>query len=408
MELDNPDGPETSMPHTSTLTSSEWTMDVDVPPSPSIALLPMPDHDVPLAPSESSPPPSAVQLTQSGRPRRQYRLPKKFRDNLPGPEGPLPTIEAGPYEPGIAAHTGVRRVLLIVRDHLVTALNSFGLWRDYPERPTFDPDSSLTLEDLATPRHNSHTSIPPMPDDPPNSLSSGGGSPRPTYWPFPNLTVHGVMKWLNNGKTVKSEAEVTSFVRDIILSPEFEAADLIGFDAHRENQRLDAALSKDALRSQFNESTVEILVPSGDTSIPPRPFSVPGLLHRNLTSVIQEVFTGSLSHLLHFSPYKLFHKSPITGEDERVYGEIYTSDAFLNETETVRRRGQLPPDDPECVREKVVAAVMFASDATQLTQFGDTKAWPIYFMPGNLSKYVRAKPDSGGLIHLAYIPVVSV
>jgi hypothetical protein len=168
------------------------------------------------------------------------------------------------------------------------------------------------------------------------------------------------------------------------------------------------ALSKDALLSQFNESVVEILVPSGDTNVPPCRFPVPGLLHRNLTSVIQEAFTGPLSHLLHFSPYKLFHKSPITGEDERVYSEIYTSDAFLHETEKVHRHGQLPPNDSGCVREKVVAAVMFASDATQLTQFGDTKAWPIYFMPGNLSKYVRAKPDSGGLIHLAYIPVVSI
>jgi hypothetical protein len=131
---------------------------------------------------------------------------------------------------------GIRHVLLIVRDHLVTSLNSFGLWRDYPERPTFDPDSSLTLEDLATPRHNSHLSIPPMPDDPPHSPSIRAGSARPTYWPFPNPTIHGVMKWLNNGKTVKSEAEMTHFVRDVILSPEFEAADLIGFDAHRENQ----------------------------------------------------------------------------------------------------------------------------------------------------------------------------
>jgi len=356
------------------------------------------------------PPPIAPQLTQSGRPRRQYQLPKRYLDNLPRSEAPLQSAletELEPANSGTATQTGIRRVILIVRDHLVTALNSFGLWRDYPERPSFDPDSSLTLEDLAAPRHKSHLSIPPISNVPFN-VSAASAPSRATYWPFPNPAIHGVMRWLNNGKTAKSEAEVTHFVHDVILSPEFKTADLIGFDAHRENQRLDTALSQDALRGQFNESTVEILVPSGDTNIPPRPFSVPGLLHRKLTSVIQEAFTGSLSHLLHFSPYKLFHKSPISGEDERVYGEIYTSDAFLNETEKVRRHGQLPPDDPGCIREKVVAAVMFASDATQLTQFGDTKAWPIYFMPGNLSKYVRARPDSGGLLHLAYIPSVNI
>jgi hypothetical protein len=263
---------------------------------------------------ESLPPPllPTPQLTQSGRPRRQYQLPKRFHDNLPEPEAPLPA-ETEPAGSGTAAR--ITRVILIVRNRLVTALNSFGLWRDYPERPSFDPDSNLTL---------------------------------------------------------------------------------------------DKSLSKDMLHSQFQESTVEILVPSGDVNIPPRLFPVSGLLHRNLTSAIRDAFTGPLSHLLHFSPYKLFHKSPITREAERVYGEIYTSDAFLNETEQVRRHGQLPPEDPGCVREKVVAAVMFASDATQLTQFGDTKAWPIYFMLGNLSKYVRAKPDSGRLFHLAYIPVVSI
>jgi hypothetical protein len=361
--------------------------------------VPTSDHDEPLPPPPPPPPPLAPQLTQSGRPQRQYRLPKRFHDNLPRPEAPLPAVETNAANSGTVTHTGIRRVILIVRDHLVTALNSFGLWHDYPERPTFDPDSSLTLEDLATPRHKSHLSTPPIVND---------DNTRPAYWPFSNSAIHGIMKWLNNGKIMKSEAEMTYLVHDVILSPEFKTADLIGFDAHRENQRLDMALSKDALLSQFNESVVEILVPSGDTNVPPCRFPVPGLLHRNLTSVIQEAFTGPLSHLLHFSPYKLFHKSPITGEDERVYSEIYTSDAFLHETEKVHRHGQLPPNDSGCVREKVVAAVMFASDATQLTQFGDTKAWPIYFMPGNLSKYVRAKPDSGGLIHLAYIPVVSI
>ncbi len=348
--------------------------------------------------SSLPPPLPTPQLTQSGRPQRQYQLPKRFRDNIPEPEAPLPA-ETEPAGSGTAGR--ITRVILIVRNRLVTALNSFGLWRDYPERPSFDPDSNLTLEDLATPCHKSHLSG--ISNDPSDSVSA-----RPAYWPYPNPTIHGVMKWLNNGKTVKSEAEITHFVQDVVLVPEFQKADLIGFDAHRENQRLDKALSKDMLRSQFQESTVEILVPSGDVNIPPRLFSVSGLLHRNLTSVIRDAFTGPLSHLLHFSPYKLFHKSPITGEAERVYGEIYTSDAFLNETEQVRRHGQLPPEDPGCVREKVVAAVMFASDATQLTQFGDTKAWPIYFMPGNLSKYVRAKPDSGGLFHLAYIPAVSI
>jgi hypothetical protein len=49
---------------------------------------------------------------------------------------------------------------------------------------------------------------------------------------------------------------------------------------------------------------------------------------------------------------------------------------------------------------------MVASDETHLTDFGNAKAWPIYLMLGNLSKYIRSQPNSGAIHHLAYIPSV--
>ncbi|KAF9473197.1 hypothetical protein BDN70DRAFT_817600 [Pholiota conissans] len=212
------------------------------------------------------------------------------------------------------------------------------------------------------------------------------------------------MQWLNNGSTAKSEAQTNEFVRKVILSPDFAQEHLIGFDAHCENIRLDNALSKSSFQNQFKESAVDILVPSGSANVAPVMFSVPGLLHRKLTTVISDAFNSSLSHLFHFSPFKLYHQSPITNKEERVFGEIYTSDAFLDEHEKVQRHAPLPPDDLECKREKVVAALMFSSDATQLTNFGNASAWPIYLMLGNLSKYIRAQPNSGSMYHVAYMP----
>jgi hypothetical protein len=272
-------------------------------------------------------------------------------------------------------------------------MNSFGIWRDYPERPSVDPDALLTIEDLSNSNRYGTSGTHPS-------------KPSPPHWPFMNATVHAVMRWLNNGQTFKSEAETTKFVHDVILSPSFNQADLTDFDAHRENQRLDNALSQTALRSQFMESSVDILVPSGEVGVGPKTFTVPGLLHRKLTSVIQEAFQSPLAHLYHYSPFRLFQKSPISGRDERVYGEVFTSEAFLAESEWVQRRALLPPDDPDCKREKVVAALMVSSDATMLTDFGTAKAWPVYLMLGNLSKYIRAQPDSGAMHHLAYIPSV--
>ena len=237
---------------------------------PSIA----PDHDVPdtqvdahatqIGASLSSPP----SLTRSGRPRREYRLPKRFRDNIPEPPAPAPTA---PLNPDPNPHP-LRRVILIVRDRLTTVMNSFGIWREYPERPSVDPDSALTLEDLSNSHRHSNTSHATPPPHPSQS--------RPSYWPFSNATVHSVMQWMNNGQTMKSEAETTKFVHSVILSPTFNPADLAGFDAHRENQRLDKALlQKSALRSQFTESSVDILVPSGESNVEGRAFTVPGLLH---------------------------------------------------------------------------------------------------------------------------------
>ena len=377
------------------------SMEVDnsiSPPStssgpPGLVLGDMPDtQDIVL------PPPPL--LTRSGPPHREYRLPMRFRDNLPEPPAPAPIMPSN-----TEANTNpIRRIILIVRDRLVTIVNSFGIWRDYPERPSVDPDSHLTLEELSNSYHHhnghlrSHANM---------TLSSHSSESRPAHWPFQNPSVHGIMQWLNNGQTAKSEVETTKLIHDVILSPKFNSADLNGFDAHHENQRLDQALSESALRSQFIESSVEILVPSGECHVKGKPFEVPGLLHRKFTSVIQEAFESPLAHLYHYSPFRLFQKSRISGKDERIYGEIYTSDAFIEETESIRRHGLLPPDDPACKREKVVAAMMISSDAMMLTDFGTAKGWPIYFMLGNLSKYIRAQPDSGAMHHLAYIPSVS-
>ncbi|KAL1711752.1 hypothetical protein EV715DRAFT_268357 [Schizophyllum commune] len=119
----------------------------------------------------------------------------------------------------------------------------------------------------------------------------------------------------------------------------------------------------------------------------------------------KSAFSDSPAQYLHFSPFELRHStSGDAGDSQRLHGELYTSDAFLKAHDEVQRHGLLPEDDPHCTRERMVAALQFASDGTHLANFGNAKAWPIYVMLGNLSKYIRAVPTSGALYHLAYIP----
>ncbi len=142
-------------------------------------------------------------------------------------------------------------------------MNSFG---DYPNRPTTDPDAMLTIDDLYN-RHNSQPS-------PSNPTSQSSDLSRASYGPFSSKTLHSIMKWLNNGNTSKSEAETNRFVHDVNLSASFHCEDLVEFDAHRENQRLDKSLKESALQSHFVESSIDILVPSGNISIWPKHFTV--------------------------------------------------------------------------------------------------------------------------------------
>jgi hypothetical protein len=222
------------------------------------------------------------------------------------------------------------------------------------------------------------------------------------------MAVWRLMNWLNTGSNLKTEGEMNRLAKEIREEGGISGTDLAGFDARRENKRLDVAQKSRPFGDGFQEITLEIPVPSGDSKVAPRNFPVPGFHFRDIVSVIKAAFESPLADHFHLSPYKLFRKSPITNGVERIFSELYNSDAFIAAHDAVQRHGTLPPDDLGCTREKVIAALMFWSDSTHLTDFGTAKIWPIYLVFGNLSKYIRGHPTSGAWHHLAYIPSVSI
>jgi hypothetical protein len=328
-----------------------------------------------LSPSQSPPP----QFTQAGRPKRNYRLPARYEDVNPEP---LPPLNQEDEQPTAI----IPRLRLIVRNRLQTATNSFGLLREYLYRPSFDPDSFVPDKDL----HQVGGADLPMP--PP--------SPTPVHR---NESVELIMNWKDSGAPTKSDAEVNRLVKDVLLDPGFKLEDLQGFNVARENKQSDAAEKKSPFLDSFQTADINIEVPSGVKGVPPGIFTVPGLLYRKLTAVIQAAFSSPLASHFHLSPFKLLHKSPSEPEEERVFSELYNSDVFIEEHDNVQR-APLPPNEPDCKREKVVAALMFWSDSTHLANFGTAKLWPIYLLFGNVSKYIRGQPNSGACQHLAYIP----
>jgi hypothetical protein len=334
----------------------------------------------------------------SRRPQRNHRLPARYRDTLPESiPANIGTENAGAtYDQPVAVV--LRRVRLIVRDSIQTVANTFGLFREYQHRPSYDPDSTVPSDDLAhvvEPGTNTNNFI-----DPDTSTTSESASSST------NVTTELLLNWQNSGSELKSHAEVNRLV-EVLRHPDFAVEDLKGFEAARANRKQDEKDEKSSKLEGFQETTVKIDVPSGDKDIPSRIFEIPGFQFRNLITLIKSAFTSPLASKFHFSPFRLYHQTSSAEEvvTERVYSELYNSEAFIKEHDRVQR-APLPPDEPGCRREKAVAALMFWSDSTHLAQFGMAKLWPIYMLLGNLSKYTRGEPSSKACQHVAYIPTL--
>ena len=324
--------------------------------------LPTGTADIPVASTEPT-----------AQPQRTRRAPARFRDILPQPLVPVPAPAPRPQLP---------TVYLMVTNPLKTITNSFGLFRQYLFHLSYDPDSLVNPSDLSNLTTYTPPSLPPV------SKETNHNPP----WPFTNMSIWRLMRWMNTGSSSKSEGEVDCLVNDVLNAPDFCTADLHNFNAHHENRRLDTADQTNLLEDRFQVTSITIEVPTGkpDNLSAPHVYSVPGLRYRKLLGVIKTAFQEPLSRQFHLTPFLLMHQSPVTGTEQRVYGELYNSDEFIQEHKRVQNRSPPPPDDPTCKLEKVIAALMFWSDATHLANFGTAKLWPIYLFFGNLSKYVRS------------------
>ncbi|TEB22930.1 hypothetical protein FA13DRAFT_1590392, partial [Coprinellus micaceus] len=114
--------------------------------------------------------------------------------------------------------------------------------------------------------------------------------------------------------------------------------------------------------------------------------------HRKLISVIKEKIANSKdSRSFHYQPYKATWKPKVPGARQlELYGELYSSCAFREADKEVQALPTTPRNEG---LERVVVAMMFWSDGTQLTSFGGSSLWPCYLFFGNESKYRRCRPS---------------
>lgn len=321
-------------------------------------------------------------------------------------------------------------------------VNGFRLYRSYLTFPLADPESELSLED------RSDASTMAVAPSKKRSWWAGFGSSAAAtarrtnssiFAPFLNATTFRLMNWFYSGSSMKSLGELDSLVNNVLLADDFDREDLRSFSAARESQRLDdwedvKDESPFAASDGWHESSVKIRVPAegvkhvSEEQSPA--FEIPGVYHRSITEIIRSTFQSTAAHSFHLIPFKLFAKpsvDPSTSNNlnaesnfdptesttaERVYSEMYNSDAMIDEYEQINAKyplhqaNETPTGTAVPVIENVIAAIMLWSDSTHLASFGNAALWPVYLFFGNQSKYVRSRPSEFAAHHLAYLPSV--
>jgi len=319
----------------------------------------------------------------------RIRIPRNFPDILPPAPPYIP-----PTEPEDEDDSESTTALIGFR----TACDSYGISREYPcGKPSITP--------------NSHNSIYEVSDSP--YLSSLTTNPTNNFEPFRNASTFRLMDWFYRPSITKSIAEVNALVKDVILAPDFNPEDLIGFDAAKENSRMDKYRTRSSdgptpfsYNNGWLKGSVDIQLPcdgfrfSSEAEAPS--FKVE-FHYRKLTEVIRSALAEPRTENFHTFPFKTYWQPSPDDPEERVYSEIYTGDFWNAEYEKLQG---IPHSGHLSDLEIFIIGLLIWSDSTSLAQFGNAELWPIYLYIGNQSKYERAKPNSLSSHHLAYLPKV--
>lgn len=386
------------------------------------------------------------------------QLPTNLRPAPPPPPPPLAVPDDALPVPDMNTPADIRHSS--TPPYANTAANGYGLFRSYLTVPLTDPETHVSIEDVC----DSSTFAVAKPKE--GNWWRGFGTKtvqnasENIFAPFLNATTFRLMRWFYAGSSMKSLGELDSLVKDVLLADDYNREDLRNFSATRESQRLDDWEDEPdnhfSTKDGWHETSVHIRVPAegvvhdGEDTAPM--FEIPAVYYRSITEIIKTTFSSALATNFHLIPFKLYLKPPQAGSElpsvatdhsaqadqnnatqtqsrstsssgsepapqdpasdpdvQRVYSELYNSDAMIEEYERVNTR-RAPCEaagtyGPQI--ETVIAAIMLWSDSTHLASFGSAALWPIYMFFGNQSKYLRCKPSEFAAHHLAYIPSVS-
>ena len=361
---------------------------------------------VPCGTPETSKPEDDILSLAQRRPRQlNRRLPLRFQDQLPENPFPLPPPGIEPSEvpsqevsgssisrpsPPVSAQCSVFK----------TQWNKFGLFRVFRSDalPSHDPDEQAASTQSFLPRPTSSINF----ADPTPPITSTSDNP---FHPYPNYASLQLGDWYWNHGPQKSQEDF-KLLLDIVGDLEFRPENVRNMNWRAIDREL-GSNSGDELETGDGWSRSPIRISVLFHRRMPNPgsydYTIPDFHHRHLVSIIRETLSDPSYHwVYHYESYELRWHPPNNACDDRAHGELYTSEAFIKAQEQL----MASPRKPDCNLTRCIAALMFWSDATQLTSFGNAKLWPLYLYFGNQSKYMRCQPSSNLCSHVTYFKQV--
>jgi hypothetical protein len=275
----------------------------------------------------------------------------------------------------------------------------FGFVRTYcglDSLPTHDPDRPRQTQPLCE-----------------SELEETPAAQPPTLGPFENESAFSLGEWYWSGNGQKSLGDFFALLR-VLKSPNFRLDDVSPSEGHWKKAFRNLGANKEDLPDGegdwieddgWMKTPIVLEVPFHARSATPgiSRQTVGTLHHRSVVSVIKEALADKKrAPLIHYHPYRLSWNRHPSVPEVHVQGELYTSEAFLQAHQEL----QASEPEPGCNRERLVIALMFSSDGTQLSNFTDDELWPCYLQLGNESKYRRAKGLKHMCDHIAYFEPV--
>ncbi|KAI9445895.1 hypothetical protein H4582DRAFT_2069195 [Lactarius indigo] len=154
---------------------------------------------------------------------------------------------------------------------------------------------------------------------------------------FENPSIFRLMLWYHNSSLTKSLNDLNVLVQNVIRAPDFQVHHFDNFDAAKADEKLFEPVdgSETSLNHGWYETTVPIslacdkVTHKSERNAPI--LHVTGLYHRKPLEVIRAALQELNAQQFHTAPFEEYWVPHSNGSPERIYSELYNSDAYIQE-----------------------------------------------------------------------------